>query len=284
MRDRRRTQVEVERVAAPRVDDANQKRSQETQAQRPVDDRVQEGQRQQIKGDVLAQDRVGDAGRLGVLEQSQALPLGAGASGQDQRDKSRRAEGGATGRAANARAPDPDGAQAWSRAQAERDDDVGDEVDKCQREAAGKQRHLQSQARREYVLESERVVPLQLGEQPYDRAREKEDQQGQAEQRRADPEAAGRARDSKLPTFQRTAAVERIKRPIPAGHLPPKLRPKLERGRRRRSQRRRQRADYPGATVRLCAASRRDPTWSSQAEPGLAASSRRCAGSWFQSA
>src|SRR5260370_14198133 len=110
-----------------------------------------------------------------MLDQGEALPLGAGAWGKDQRDKSRPAEGGATGRAANARAPDPDGAQAWSRAQAERDDYVGDEVDECQREAAGEQRHLQSQARREYVLESQRYVPLQLSQQPYDTAAKKED-------------------------------------------------------------------------------------------------------------
>jgi len=281
--DRQRTEVEVEGVAAPRVDDANQERSQETQPQRPVDDRVQEGQRQQVEGDVLAQDRVDDAGRFGMLEESQALPLGAGASRQDQRDQGGPAEGGATGRAANARPPDPDCAQARSRAQAERDQDVGGEVNERQREAAAKQRDLQRQARREHVLQSERVVPLQLGDQPDDGAGEKEDQEGDSEQRDADPETAGRARDSKLPAFQRSAAVERIKRPVPAGHLPPKLRPKLERGRQRRNRRCRRPADCRGASGRLSAASRWDPTSSSQAGSWLASSSRQCAGSCFQS-
>ncbi len=78
MRDRRRRQVEVEGLAAPRVHEADQKGGQESESERPVDDRVQERQRQQIEGDVLPEHRVGDAGRPGVLEHRQVLPLGAG--------------------------------------------------------------------------------------------------------------------------------------------------------------------------------------------------------------
>src|SRR2546426_10494388 len=78
---------------------------------------------------------------------------------------------------------------------------------------------MQEQAGCEDVLEPERVEPLQLGEEPDDRAGEEEDQQRQAEESDADPESSRRPREPDLSGFERSAALERIKRPVPAGCL-----------------------------------------------------------------
>src|SRR6266851_3945088 len=233
MRDRQRAQVQVERIASPCVDDRDQERGQETQAKRPVGDRVQEWKRQQIEGDVLPQHLVSDSGGPGVLKERETLPLGAGSTRQHERDERGHAEGGAAEGAANARSPDTDRAQARPRTEAQRYDDARDQVDERQREASDEQRRLQEQAGREDVFEPERVKPLHLGEEPHDRAGEDEDQQRQAEKSGADPETSWWARDPDLPGFEGAASLERIKRPVPAGHLLPKLRPKLERGRPR---------------------------------------------------
>src|SRR5207253_937678 len=135
-----------------------------------------------------------------------------------------RAQGGAADAASDARAPDPDGAQAGARSQPQRDEDVGRQVDERESEAGHEERDLHREPGGEDVLEAERVVPLHLGGEPNDRAGEEEDEDRQAEQPGADPEAPGRARKPNLSGLERSAALERIKRPVPAGHLPPKLR------------------------------------------------------------
>jgi hypothetical protein len=100
VRDGARAQVEIERVPSPRIKGADQQHGHEVEAQRPVDDRVQERQRQQVKRDVLAEHRVGGSSRRRMLEEGQRLPLRAGAAGQDQRDQRRADEGDDSERAA----------------------------------------------------------------------------------------------------------------------------------------------------------------------------------------
>ena len=181
MGDRHRTQIQVEGVASPRVDDPDQQRGQEAQAERPVHHRVEEGEHQQIKGDVLTEHSLGDASGLRVLEQRQALPLGPGPTRENQRDEGGRTEGGASAGAAKAGPCDPDRAEAWARTHPQGDDDVGDQVDKSEQEAADEQRGLHEDPGREDVLEAQRVVPLDLGEEPDDGTREEKDEHRQPE-------------------------------------------------------------------------------------------------------
>jgi len=118
------------------------------------------------------------------------------------------------------RVTDPiDCAEPRSGTDAEPDDHVDGEIQKGDREAADEQHGLQDQAGREHVLVAEGVVPLSLGEEPDDRAREDEHEYGETKERGAEPESARRSRDSDLPrALERAASLERIKRPVAAAH------------------------------------------------------------------
>src|SRR6266849_3365158 len=72
---------------------------------------------------------------------------------------------------------------------------------------------------RRATCKDKRVVPLQLREEPHDRARDEKDHEREAEKPQADPEAPRRARDPDLTRLERTAALDGIKRPVPAGQV-----------------------------------------------------------------
>src|SRR5205823_6143762 len=79
------------------------------------------------------------------------------------------------------------------------------------------------------VAVPKRVVPLELGDERDDWAGDDEDEDRKHKQRNPAPEPAWDLRHPDLPAgVERTAALERVKRPVPSRHSERKLRPTPE--------------------------------------------------------
>ena len=137
--DRPRRGAEVEAVAAPRVKRADQQDGQEIEAERPVGSRVEERQREQIKGDVLSQDWIRGPGRGSVEIKRESLPLREGARTKDHRDDRCGGEADPACRSAKNGSPDTHSAQCGSRPSPQSDRDVDHQVGEREQESPGEQ-------------------------------------------------------------------------------------------------------------------------------------------------
>ena len=147
----------------PGVERRDQQHGHEGQPERPVEGRLQEGQGEEVEGDVHPEDGLGLPGGSAVQEEEQLLPEAVGAEGDDQGDQ----EGGyhpdQAGGAAQEAAPDAHRPEHRAGAEAKSDQDVGSDVDEGDQQAAEEEPELEAETGRVDLLDAERLEPEQAG-------------------------------------------------------------------------------------------------------------------------
>src|SRR4029077_17528624 len=104
---------------------------------------MEERQCQEVERDVLAEDLLGDAGRRGVQEEGEGLPLAARTPGENRGQESRRGERDPADRRAHHGAADAHRTQGGAGPDSQRDDDIDRQVQESDYETAEEEKELQ---------------------------------------------------------------------------------------------------------------------------------------------